>query len=305
MEIKVKGLGRRLISLWSKKSRPKIEHSEKFRNEKVKNNAWLNSGHPNFERWKRARELSIERGKFVKSIVEKYRSCENLSILDLGSGEGGTSAVFSELNRVFGYDLNLIRLERQKDNSADYFKINGDALKLSFKDNSFDLIILQDVIEHLQDCKLLLNEIRRVLKPDGMIYISTPNKYSIFNFIADPHWGLPLISILKRDTIRDYFLKYFRKGEITRKDIPELLSLNDIFRSLGNYFEINLETRHTVERLLSGDKGLAWSNFHLAVIKIVIKTKAGRLLILFSNNRPGFVNKYFNPTFYLTAKKIK
>ena len=272
---------------------------------KVKNNAWLNPEHPNFERWKRARDLSIERGKFVRSIIEKYLMCENLTILDLGSGEGGTSIVFSGQNRVFGYDLNLIRLERQKNNSANYHKINGNALKLSFKDNSFNLIILQDVIEHLPDVRLIINEIRRVLKPRGFIYISTPNKYSIFNFIADPHWGLPFVSILKRDRIRKYFLKYFRREEINRKDIPELLSLYDIHKYFDNYFEINLETKHSVERLLNGDKGLVWSSFHLIIINLIKKIRAGKILILLSNNKAGFINKCFNPTFYLIVRKIK
>ena len=280
-------------------------HPEKFRDEKVNNNAWLSHDHPNFERWKRGRELAVDRGKFVKSIIEKYLTCENLTILDLGSGEGGTSVVFAEQNRVFSYDLNLIRIERQKKYSALYYKINGDALKLSLRDNSFDVIILQDVIEHLYDPKSLINEVIRILKPGGMVYMSTPNKYSIFNFLADPHWGLPVVSILKREKIRNYFLKYFRKSEFNRKDIPELLSLNDTYKYLGKNFEINLETRHSIERLLNGDKGLVWSNFHLTIIKLIRKIKVEKFLVLIANNRSGIINRYFNPTFYLTARKIK
>ena len=272
---------------------------------KVKNNAWLNPEHPNFERWKRGRELAVDRGKFVKSIIDIYLTCENLTMLDLGSGEGGTSVVFAEQNRVFSYDLNLIRIERQKKYSALYYKINGDALKLSLRDNSFDVIILQDVIEHLYDPKSLINEVIRILKPGGMVYMSTPNKYSIFNFLADPHWGLPVVSILKREKIRNYFLKYFRKREFNRKDIPELLSLNDTYKYLGKNFEINLETRHSIERLLNGDKGLVWSNFHLTIIKLIRKIKVEKFLVLIANNRSGIINRYFNPTFYLTARKIK
>ncbi|MEJ2615578.1 MAG: methyltransferase domain-containing protein [Ignavibacteriaceae bacterium] len=280
-------------------------HPEKFRDDKVKNNAWLNPAHPNFEKWKRARDLAVERGKFVKSITEKHVTCRDLTILDLGSGEGGTSVVFSEQNQVFGYDLNLIRLERQKEYSANYYKINGNALKLSFRNDSFDLIIIQDVIEHLYDTNQLINEIIRVLKPNGLIYMSTPNKYSVFNFVADPHWGLPFVSILKRKIITKYFLKYFRKSEINRKDIPELLSLNNIYKYLSKYFEINLETTHSVERLLNGDKGLVWSNFHFTIINFIRSIKAEKILLILANNKKGIINKYFNPTFYLTARKIK
>ena len=47
---------------------------------------WLDEKHPNFERWKRAREFSIDRGKFVMSVISKVRKCQNLKILDIGSG---------------------------------------------------------------------------------------------------------------------------------------------------------------------------------------------------------------------------
>ncbi len=80
------------------------------------NPAWLDESHPNFKRWKRAREVSIERGKFVSSIINQQLDTKNLSVLDLGSGEGGTSKVFSENNFVVSFDLSLTRLKRQKEN---------------------------------------------------------------------------------------------------------------------------------------------------------------------------------------------
>ena len=69
---------------------------------------WLDEKHPNYERWKRAREISIERGKFVMSIISKVRECQNLKILDIGSGEGGTSKVLSEDNIVTSFAMNKI-----------------------------------------------------------------------------------------------------------------------------------------------------------------------------------------------------
>jgi ubiquinone/menaquinone biosynthesis C-methylase UbiE len=283
----------------------KTLHKQFLQDEKTGNNAWLNPEHPNFERWKRARELSFERGKFVESIIEIHLKFKDLMVLDLGSGEGGTSIIFSEQNIVFSYDLNLMRLERQKNNLSSYNRINGDALKLPIKNNSFDLIILQDIIEHVTNAELLINEIRRVLKTGGVIYISTPNKYSIFNFIADPHWGLPIVSSLKRESIKKYFLKFFRKSESNRKDIPQLFSLNDIMKYFGKYFEIKLETIYSAEKLLNGDKGIVWSNFHLGLIKFIRKIKIEKILLLLSNNNMGIINNYFTPTFYLIAKKIK
>ncbi len=280
-----------------------MEVNIKNRETKNRNATWLNPGHPNFERWKRARDLSIERGTFVKSIIEKYLVCSSLSILDLGSGEGGTSVILSRKNNVTAYDFNPARFINQNNNTEDFNKINGDASKLPFKENSFDLIILQDVIEHLYDINKVIIEINRVLKPGGFIYISTPNKYSIFNIISDPHWGLPAISLLKRKNIIKYFLKYFRRNEINRKDIPQLFSLRDIIKHFCNYFEIKLETQHSVEQLLRGNKGIIWSDFHLGLVKLIQILRMGKLLQLISNNKIGLINQFFNPTFYIILKR--
>ena len=81
---------------------------------KENNPTWLDESHPNFLRWKRARELSIERGKFVRSVINQQIKTTNLNVLDLGSGEGGTSKVFSADNFVVSLDLSLIRLQRQR-----------------------------------------------------------------------------------------------------------------------------------------------------------------------------------------------
>ena len=301
----------------------------------VKNNpGWLNESHPNFLRWKLARELSIERGKFVYSIINQKVSSNILSVLDLGSGEGGTSKVFSDDNFVVSLDISLIRFHRQDQtvNSAagipseeiessskksstinkDRFLpslevtkincVNGSALQLPFSNHSFDLIIIQDVIEHLTNVSDLYSEVKRVLKINGSIYLSTPNKYSIFNFITDPHFGLPLLSLLKRESIKKYFLKYFRKDDYNRKDIAQLFSLNELLDLFNNDFKISLHTKFSVEELFNGNKGIVWSDFHIRLISFCKLIKLDRLLIKMANDKFGVINTYFTPTFYITLE---
>lgn len=83
--------------------------------------------------------------------------------------------------------------------------VNGSALILPFTNQSFDLIIIQDVIEHLLDVKDFYSEVKRVLKSNGTIYLSSPNKLSIFNIFSDPHFGLPFVSLLRRESIKNIF----------------------------------------------------------------------------------------------------
>jgi 2-polyprenyl-3-methyl-5-hydroxy-6-metoxy-1,4-benzoquinol methylase len=267
---------------------------------------WLDENHPNYERWKRARDISIERGKFVLSIISKVRECQNLKILDIGSGEGGTSKVLSEDNIVASFDINKIRLQRQQNSFSDINLLCGSSSSLPFKNHSLDLIILQDVLEHLNNRKKLIHNIYNLLDGNGMIYLSTPNKFSIINIIADPHWGVPFVSLFKRKIIKKYFLRYFRKSEVNRKDIAELLSLKNIYGLFAEKFEVRLFTKHSVKELFNGKKGIVWSNFHLRILHVLKKVKMDRVLNKFANNRIGFINRFFTPTFYIVfIKKAK
>ena len=293
------------------------------------NPAWLDESHPNFNRWKRAREVSVERGKFVSSIINQQLDTKDLSVLDLGSGEGGTSKVFSENNFIVSFDLSLIRLQRQissviskegfyptekssTNNKTRFLSsfemtkpelVNGSALQLPFSNHSFDLIIIQDVIEHLTNTAAFYSEVKRILKTNGYIYLSTPNKLSIFNILNDPHFGLPVLSLLKRESIKKYFLKQFRIDDYNRTDIAQLLSLNGLINLFKNDFEIKLYTKFSVRELFNGNKGIVWSDFHLKLIAFCKLIKLDWLLIKLANDKIGLINKYFTPTFYFVFKK--
>ncbi|MFZ2322334.1 MAG: class I SAM-dependent methyltransferase [Ignavibacteriaceae bacterium] len=267
------------------------------------NPVWLDKTHPNFERWQRARELSIERGKFVYSVINQINQTENLFVLDLGSGEGGTTKVFSENNFVTSFDLSLVRLKRQSENFNCLLNVNGDALNLPFANKSFDLIIVQDVIEHLTNTQKFYSELKRVLKNKGIIFLSTPNKFSIFNILNDPHFGLPVVSLLKRKSIKKYFLKYFRKSDYMRLDIAQLFSLNDIQRIFQNDFNISLNSRFAVSELFKGNKGIVWSDFHLKIMGLCKTIKLDWLINKLSDDNFGIINKYFTPTYYLLLNR--
>lgn len=265
--------------------------------------AWLDKNHPNYERWERARNISLERGKFVRSIIEQKIKCENLTILDLGSGQGGTAKILSGKNNVVSLDLNITRLNQQENRCENIFRINGDALSLPLKSFSFDLIILQDVIEHVAMPGCLIKSLHNLLKENGIVYLSTPNKYSFFNILSDPHWGFPLVSLLKRETIRNFFLKFFRKPEAGRTDIAELFSLKELSENFKDKFVYTLYTNYSTEELLKGNKGIIWSDFHLALLKFTKLFKMDQLILGLANDRPGIINKYFTPSFYFLLEK--
>ena len=264
---------------------------------------WLDERHPNFKRWEQARNISRERGRFVKTLTSQIITCKNLNVLDLGSGEGGTSEMFSDENFVVSFDLSKVRLNRQSKLIKN--KICGNSSLFPFKKNSFDLIIMQDVMEHLDYNPEISDHLFELLKTDGLIYLSTPNRSSIINLIADPHWGFPIVSLFNRNQLRKYFLRVFRITEVNRNDIAELLSLKKLTDLFSNKFELRLNTTFALKELLNGNQGIAWSRFHLGMILLIRKLRLNNILLAISNDRIGIVNKYLTPAFYFILFKRK
>jgi hypothetical protein len=159
------------------------------------------------------------------------------------------------------------------------------------------------VIEHLINTSEFYSEIKRVLKTNGYIYLSTPNKFSIFNIINDPHFGLPVLSFLKRKSIKKYFLKHFRKDDYSRKDIAQLLSLNELINLFNKDFHISINTKFSVQELFKGNEGIVWSDFHLKLIALCKFIKLDWVIKRIANDKIGVVNKYFTPTFYIILNK--
>ena len=84
-----------------------------------------------------------------------------------------------ERGRVVGFDLNFIELCIARDaGDARLGYTLGDGYQLPLRDGFFDLVICRHTIEHLYHPLDFLREARRVLRPGGYLYLSTPNLFS-------------------------------------------------------------------------------------------------------------------------------
>lgn len=111
---------------------------------------------------------------------------QRLRVLDLGCGAGTPSkSLMDDVSKyhVVGADLSEQALERYV-NDTKRCGVKLDAQHLPFGDNSFDVIVSDDVIEHLVDTDSYAREIFRVLSPRGWLLLSTPNLAAWFNRIA-------------------------------------------------------------------------------------------------------------------------
>ncbi len=105
-------------------------------------------------------------------------------VFDLGCGNGKFSPIEkidSKPNIVIGLDVDE---ELLRENTYLKSRVLGDAHKLPFRQNSFDVIITRAVMEHLENPDIMLSEASKVLKPEGTIIIQTPNKRSPIGFLS-------------------------------------------------------------------------------------------------------------------------
>ncbi len=128
-------------------------------------------------------------------------------LLEIGCGAGRYTRAFLRYRPdldIHGCDISHIALAEAQ--AADKTgKINyrlGDALALPYEDNSFDIVLLFDVFEHVTDVGKAADEVARVLRPGGVFHCFVPcegNKRTIFALLRHSKW-LP-IHRWKRDHI--------------------------------------------------------------------------------------------------------
>lgn len=117
-------------------------------------------------------KLHIQKLQIIKDYLDKQP--KKIKILDLGCGEG----VLVEEYKKKGYDIIGLDTNFKSD-----YVIRGDATNTGFKDNTFDLILCLDVIEHLypEQQDKLIKEIEGIIKDNGKIILSTRN---LANFVS-------------------------------------------------------------------------------------------------------------------------
>jgi 2-polyprenyl-3-methyl-5-hydroxy-6-metoxy-1,4-benzoquinol methylase len=101
---------------------------------------------------------------------------EGLKLLDAGCGTGWFSKRACERGAdVTSLDIgeNLLEQVAKKCNST---RVVGDVCNLQFPSNNFDIVISSDVIEHTVNPRKALSELARVVKPNGILVITVPNK---------------------------------------------------------------------------------------------------------------------------------
>ena len=139
----------------------------------------------------------VGRREILKSFVTDIRAQADreLKILDVGCGTGANLKMLREFGNAEGVDISEQALEFCRDRGLVEVR-HGAAESLPYADSSFDLVTALDVLEHLDDDKEGLTEIRRVLRPNQRALLFVP----AFMFL----WGV-------QDDVSNHRRRYTRR----------------------------------------------------------------------------------------------
>jgi SAM-dependent methyltransferase len=120
------------------------------------------------------------------------RRASNTTLLEVGCGTGPLLVAASKCNyKVVGVDIAfrwlLVAKKRLEEAGVDAPLICACAEALPFAEDSFDELAMESVLELVTDQNRALEECRRVIRPAGYVFVSTPNRYSVG---PDPHTGI-------------------------------------------------------------------------------------------------------------------
>lgn len=201
---------------------------------------------------KEEEEKMIEYGVHHRlTTISKIMDLKGINVIDIGCGSGRYSAIVAKLGvqYVIGIEINHKRLKDAKDRFGkicNIYFICASAEKLPIKNQTLNLTLMIDVIEHVNNQHKTLNEANRILKSNGKIFIGAPNKFYPF----DLH-GMTILGVHVNNVLGIPFLSWLPhsirqlvkcKRVYSQKDLVYLLKEHGFLTVLIDYMMPPLES---------------------------------------------------------------
>jgi 2-polyprenyl-3-methyl-5-hydroxy-6-metoxy-1,4-benzoquinol methylase len=117
-------------------------------------------------------------GEHLSRYIAAKELVRTKDVLDVASGTGYGSQMLAESAKSvkgLDYSQDAVNYSSEKYPAKNLEYICGNAEKMPFKDNQFDVVVSLETIEHLPRPDVFIKEVKRVLKDNGIFIVSTPN----------------------------------------------------------------------------------------------------------------------------------
>lgn len=126
-------------------------------------------------------EEEVNTAQQFSKVCSQYINFGNKCVLDLGCGLGGQTVYFGSQGcaTIVGLDIGkrglLHGVAYARKNGVYVVFIQGDGVRLPFRDGEFEIVVMFHVIEHIPNVFKLMKECKRVLKGNGLLYVVFPS----------------------------------------------------------------------------------------------------------------------------------
>ena len=131
-------------------------------------------------------DFQQRRLKATLDLIPKSAKNENLKLLDIGCGEGHfTDVIKKEFKNfeVHGLDYSVSAIDFAHKTFPEINFVTANAYYPPYQNEYFDIVVCNNLWEHVPDPLKMLRAMGRVLKPNGLLIISTPSRYRFSNLI--------------------------------------------------------------------------------------------------------------------------
>lgn len=156
----------------------------------------------------------IERAKWIMDVLLRLRKKlgnSDARLLDLGCGDGRLAPMWQAVMGAEAYGLELspqaVQTAQQMFPFLRYTQ--GDAVNTGYDDSYFDIVVCQEVLEHIEEQNRLVNECNRIIKDGGYLVLTTPNKYYFDRRKGGNYSQQPIENIIDRDTLYNLLSPHF------------------------------------------------------------------------------------------------
>ncbi len=172
-------------------------------------------------------ERDIKARKIIAILKAYLGDTSQLSILDVSCSTGIICQHYCDhfLN-VTGIDIdtNAVNFAKKSNKRNNIQFLVQDALNTSFPDKHFDVVVCNQMYEHVPDAQQLLNEIERILVPGGICYFGATNRLKVI----ETHYGnLPFLSYCPK-LIANLYLKCLGRGDYYYENLYTYWTLKKI-----------------------------------------------------------------------------
>jgi len=160
-----------------------------------------NQGKKTYAEWQY--EKGIDTIKFYLKCSTTDEMFKDKEVLDIGCGAGGKTIFYASqgVKNITGVEIlekyrdEAVQLAKKYNMSDKFSFVCADASKTPFNDETFDTIIMNDAMEHVDEPEKVLDECYRILKNDGKLYLNFPPYNHPYGAHLSDAMGMPWVHV--------------------------------------------------------------------------------------------------------------